>query len=377
MTETRATNGRELALRALWGEVTERIPVGPLTWGFDYYWQTAGLEPWQLACGSNKAWHTAHMALLERHQADVIWYSGAGTGSIEPTLLDQDRRRWVVRDNNTGRAYGLLKDSLTLYELETGRKDCDPVGDIRTRADADRQIPEFRGWGENYLSGLRQAIDEVGNRALVLPHHSPAYICACYAFGFERAMETLITDPQLFFHVADCYAAHDELRMHELAEAGAQAVYIADGWASCDVISPHMFERFALPYQRSIADAAHRAGLRIILWNEGNVLPILHLEAALDIDAFAIEQPRKGIDLSIARVRQVFGPGRCLFGNLDSEQLLLRNDRQQIVRCVEDQVRQSGRENPFIMSTGSPLPSNLDPVAVDTMIQATRAVHRY
>jgi len=375
MAGTSMCGGRELVLRALGGEGTQRIPVGPLTWGFDYYWRVAGLAPWELACGGSETWHQAHLALLERHQPDLIWYSGAGAGPEEPTLLEEDRRRWIVRDNNSGVRYGLMKESLALYELETGFKNCDPLGDIRSPADADRLIPAFTGWGQVYLGGLRRLIDEVGDRALVLPHHSPAYICACYAFGFERAMETLIADPDLFCHAADRYAAGDRLRMRELAAAGAEAVYIADGWASCDVISPRMFERFALPYQRSIAEAAHEAGLYAILWNEGNVLPILHLEASLGIDAFGVEQPRKGVDLDIAWVRDAFGPGRCLFGNLDSEQLLLENDRQEIARCVAEQVRQSGAGNPFVLSTGSPLPSNVDPSAVDAMIQAARALH--
>jgi uroporphyrinogen-III decarboxylase len=368
------TGGRQLALRALTGQRVDRVPVGPLTWGFDYYWRVAELAPWQLACGGSETWHRAHMALLERHQPDVLWYSGAGDGPREPTLLAETPHHWLVRDNNTGTVYRLIKESLALQEEATGVKACDPLGDIRTTADADRLIPEFTGWGDVYLAGLRRLIGEVGDRALVLPHHSPGYICACYALGFERAMETMIIDPGLLLHVADRYAAGDELRMAELAAAGAEAVYIADGWASCDIISPRMFRQFALPYQRSMTEAAHRAGLRVILWNEGDVLPLLELEASLPVDAFAIEQPRKGIDLNIARVREVFGPERCLFGNLDSERLLAENDPRAIAHAVEDQLRQSGPGNPFVLTTGSPLPSNIDPAAVDAFIAAARSL---
>ncbi len=158
----------------------------------------------------------------------------------------------------------------------------------------------------------------------------------------------------------------------EGAEAGAEAVFIADGWASCDIISPAMFERFALPYQRAIVEAAHEAGLRIVLWNEGDILPILPQEASLPVDAFAFEQPRKGVATTVAAVRAVFGPRRCLFGNLDSEDLLLRNDPQEIARAVEEQVAQSGPGAPFVLCTGSPLPSNVEPSAVDAMIAAAR-----
>jgi uroporphyrinogen-III decarboxylase len=116
--------------------------------------------------------------------------------------------------------------------------------------------------------------------------------------------------------------------------------------------------------------AAREAGLRAILWNLGNILPILHLEAALPLVGFAFEQPRKGWSVTVADVRRVFGPKRCLFGNLDSEALLLRNDPAEIGHAVTEQLDQSGPGAPLILSTGSPLPSNIDPSAVDAIMNA-------
>jgi uroporphyrinogen-III decarboxylase len=90
------------------------------------------------------------------------------------------------------------------------------------------------------------------------------------------------------------------------------------------------------------------------------------------VDGFGCEQTRKNYDVRIDQVRKAFGPRRCLLGNLDSEQLLLRNDPLQIRQAVREQFRQSGPGNPFILTTGSPLPSNVDPSAVDTMIAAAK-----
>ena len=161
--------------------------------------------------------------------------------------------------------------------------------------------------------------------------------------------------------------------MREWREAGAEACFIADGWASCDILSPAMVEEFALPYQRSITEAAHAEGLKIILWNEGDILPILRQEAAIPFDAFAFEQPRKGIQITVDKIRAVFGPKRCLFGNVDSELLLMRNNPGEITDAVRKQMLESGTGAPFIMSTGSPLPSNIEPSAVDTLVSAARA----
>ncbi len=364
-------SGRLNALRALAGEAVTPTPVALFTWEFDYLWKVAGLAPWQLACGDHETWHQAHLSLLERHQPDILWYSGAGASAIPPRLVEEDREKWVVEDGN-GRRRGLRKDSLALYDLDTGGKGCDSVGAIASIPDADRLIPEFQGWGEAYRNGLSRLILDVGDRALVLPHHSPAYICACYAFGFERAMECMLTEPALFHYVCNRYADGDLRRMEEWKAAGADACFLADGWASCDILSPAMVEEFALPYQRSIVTAAHKAGLRVIIWNEGDILPILAQEAAIPMDAFAFEQPRKGIQVTVDKVRAAFGPKRCLFGNLDSELLLMRNNPAEITAAVREQLRQSGLTGPFILSTGSPLPSNIESTAVDAIIRAVR-----
>lgn len=365
-------SGKQRSLDALNGIFSEQVPVGLFTWDFGYYWKVANLLPWQLSAGSIEMWHQAHTSLFYRHHPDVLWYSGSGAGDREPSLMQEDGKIWRFKDNNTGNVYVMTKDSYSVMEIETGKKSCDSVGVIDSRDDAIKLIPEFKGWGDLYLSGLNRLVSEVMQKALVLPHHSPAYICACYAFGFEKAMEKMAVEPELFIYVCDRYAAGDELRMQQLADAGAEAVFVADGWASCDIISPDMVRKFAIPYQKSIIGAAHKAGLKVILWNEGDILPILDQEADLEMDGFAFEQPRKGIELTVSKVRQVFGNKRCLLGNLDSELLLLRNDCDEITQSVNAMIRQSGKGSPFIMSTGSPVASDIPVEAVETMINAIR-----
>jgi len=365
---------KALALRALGGASTERLPVALHTWEHNYVWKVAGVAPWQLAFGSSETWHGAHMALLEHHQPDAIMYSGSGRDEAAPQLAHEDDERWIIRDLSSGALAAMDKRNLARVPVEEPQKG-DSIGpDIRSLEDIEHHLPAPTGCGEAYLAGLRRLIKEVGERALVLPHHSPGYICACYALGFEQAMVMVKEAPALFLAVCDRYAEESALRMREVAEAGAEAVFIADSWASVDIISPAMFERFALPYQRAVVEAAHAAGLKVILHNSGNIIPLLEEEAALGTEGFAFEQPRKGCDLSVATVRGVFGPRRCLLGNLDSEGLLVRGNPREIAEAVAEQVRQSGQGAPFILCTGSPLPDDCPPEAVDVMVQAARSV---
>jgi len=369
------TDGKKLVLKALSGKSTERVPVVLFTHLWDYVWKVAGLEPWLLACGDHETWHKAYMALVERHRPDGIIYTGIGSGPEKPSLCEQNAKQWLVKDNNTGRCAAVSKDSYARTDAEAGIRD--PRTEIETREDADRLIPEFKSYHPKaHLDGLTRLIADVGDRALVFPNCSPAFTAACSTFGaglssagFEKTMITMLEDPGLFKYVCERFKTYEDLRMKELVSAGAECVFISEGWASADIISVPMIEDLALPCQAYTIQAAHNAGLKTVLWNEGNVLPILKQEAALEMDAFWCEQPRKGAGATVADVRKAFGPNRCLFGNLDSETLLMRNQREEIAGKVREQIEQSGRGLPFVLSTGSPLPSNVEPEAVDAVFE--------
>ena len=365
--------GKEGVLRALEGRSPPRTPVLLYTWGFDYIWRVARIEPWRLACGDTRTWHDAYIALVDRHEPDAIIFCGPGSGPRPPTLVGEDDQNWIVRDDNLGGEYVLRKDGLSLTRRAHGSAQDDAGGPIETTDDAGRRIPEFTGYPPDHLGELARLIEDCGDRALVLPIHCPAYISACYAMGFERAMTSMLTEPALFDAVRRRFQHGERLRMRQLRSAGAEAVFISDSWASCDIISPRMFEEFALPCQRSVAEAARDEGLRVLLWTSGDIRPVLGLEAALPIDAFGFEQPRKSANLELREVRESFGPGRCLLGNLDSEHLLLRGDADEIGAAVRDQIESAGPGLPFVFSTGSPLPSDVSPDAVDLMIRAMRA----
>ncbi len=362
---------KQSVLDAISGKASEKIPFALFTWGFGYMWKILGIEPWQLACGSSKTWHDAHIRLLEAHDPDAIFYSGAGEGDNDPVLLDERKDEWIVKDGNTGKIYEINRISLSMEEA--GKSKEEKTVEIDSVKDADRLIPRFEGWGDRYLEGLARLISEAGDRALVLPHHSPGYIRACYALGFEGAMLMMVEKPDLFKYICSIYEDGYDLRMKQLADAGAQAFFIADGWASCDIISPSMFDEFALPCQISMTRAAQKFGLKVILWNEGDILPILKQEKSVGADAFAFEQPRKGADITVDKVRKVFGSERCLFGNLDSEMLLLGNDREEIFNSIKEQIIGSGKGAPFVMCTGSPIPDNVDPGTINHIIEVVRS----
>lgn len=362
--------GKTAALNALSGKPAARVPFLLLTWGFDYMWQCADVPPWQLARGGFDTWVNAYTATYERHKPDIIIYDYFGSCAEDPILLEDTPEYWVIRDGD-GEEWDFIKSSFTLRHRPTPAQAAQPAPHWNTRADIDSNISGTAP-DTTRLAGLSAVLSAIGERALVVPSCITGYISACYALGFDQCMQMMVDDPELFLYLADRLSENTEDTMTEYARVGAEAVIITDSWASCDIISPPMFREFALPYQKKAVDAAKAAGLKAILWNLGDLVPILTDEASLNIDAFAFEQPRKDFAVTVLKVRKVFGPNRCLFGNLDSEHLLMRNNPEEIAQAVANQIRESGEGAPFVLSFGSPIPSDTPMSAVDAVVKAVR-----
>ncbi len=75
-----------------------------------------------------------------------------------------------------------------------------------------------------------------------------------------------------------------------LLEAGAHGTSMGDSTAGPDVLSPAMYEKFAMPYEKKVIDAVHEAGGLISLHICGNATKILPQMCSLGADILEIDQ---------------------------------------------------------------------------------------
>ena len=75
-----------------------------------------------------------------------------------------------------------------------------------------------------------------------------------------------------------------------MLDAGAHCTSIGDSTAGPDVISPAMYERFALRYEKELIDAVHRHGGRIALHICGNATRIIPQMVETGADILELDQ---------------------------------------------------------------------------------------
>jgi uroporphyrinogen decarboxylase len=114
------------------------------------------------------------------------------------------------------------------------------------------------------------------------------------------------------------------------------------------VISPEMFERFALPGYKKVLDLLERFNvpLRIFCTTGGDLTPLLPPLIETGINGFWISNIRN-TGMEYGRLRRTFGTGVALIGGIDAT--ALARDESAIRRAVEETV-------PPLLESGHYLP---------------------
>jgi uroporphyrinogen-III decarboxylase len=173
-------------------------------------------------------------------------------------------------------------------------------------------------------------------------------------WGFEGMMEMIATHPFLVQRACERYMAHCVRAIHEAAFQGAAGIWIED--CLTDMISERDLTALNVPYLCRLTDEIRSAGMQSIHYFCGNPKGKWEALLAVDADALALEESKKGFTIDIAEVAKRVHGRRALLGNLDAIGILQdANDdalKAEIMRQMEAGRRNGSR---FIMSIGSPV----------------------
>jgi uroporphyrinogen-III decarboxylase len=373
--------GKERMETVLKGGVPDVCPVAPVFWGAEYVWKVTGKSLLEQMHGKDPGSPEAALRLCARHPADWILLTVTdGDGWLEGKQVSVHQGRTFIHDPATKEDFEFDSAGHLL------RKPGEPPQSIRAQArtevtsrkDVERLFPHPKsGQSEKDKTRVSHVVGKVGKKIFVCASEISPFVDACYRLGAETAMQKLAEDSSLFLYAADISLEIQRARIHNLRDTGAHGVLIAESYASCDMISPEQYRRCAFPYQKEMIKIIHECGMYAVLLSTGNLMPILADITELDADALIVEESRKGWEMEIGHVREAYGPGKCLFGNVSSERLLGAGDIHGTYRETFHQIESAGKQGCFVVSNGaSPICDTTHPVAIDIMIEASH-LYRY
>jgi MtaA/CmuA family methyltransferase len=343
-------SSRERVLRTLDHQPTDVIPVAPFM--FDLAAVHYGISVGKFAT-DGRAMARAQLALHEELGQDVIfigsdnYYIAEGFGCEAGIPDDEIPHLEVPALKSLADVYSLevpdpLTDGRMPVMLEATRRVKEAVGDavaIRTPGTGPFALA-------SYFIGTQDFLVEVGLAEAGLPEAQPEAI----HHALDLAAEALIAFGQACF------------------DAGSDILHCGDSLASCDMISPGQYEKYAFPYQKKVIEAWQAYGARTLLHICGDSTKVLHLYADTGADIVEIDHK---VDLAMAK--QAIGDKTCLLGNVDTVSALLLGTPDLVRHDAEACISAAAANGRYMLGSGCMVPRTTPLENVKTMVEVARA----
>ena len=362
---------------ALSGGKPDRAPICPI-YDFGYLMNCIDREPRDFVTSSAQQRIQYVEAAFLRHAVDG-YYVHAGTTDawVRQHRVEKFSDYWLVTHRQTGAQHRLLPDGWRAEADGTpiprapstgGVSNIRSASDLDTHVGSPPSIEAIRRTGRYApLAHLRQKYPD---------HHfsfqvsTPMVAALNSCGGYVEGLTTLATDRELF---RELLVRHTRAICAQVApgkEAGADSVWFTSYYTGADTISPRDYAELIFPLECEICATARDAGLYVLDWFLGDLMPILDQVMELPLDALVLEQGRKRYDIDPVEIRRRVGPRFCLFG-FGFENDYCTSDREGLRAELERQFRGAGADGAFVVGTPI-MPPNARPEAVDFYFEQAR-----
>ena len=369
-------SSKERMLTAINLEEPDVIPVAP----YDGFWHAPkllGLRISDYSLGSNKLRAKIILAAQKRYDYDWIL---AGTGHTHDWRKNVDIKdvgdRYILTPKKPGWQLGgwwygtqiVPKDDVPHYE--SGYLKIEDLLELEIN-DSDSVL---RG-GE--LEQVEIISKRVGNKVLVANNTGVPFGDAAFMTGLQEWILALYRKPWLAEKAMEWCLSQTLEYSKALVEAGAEALYMEEIWASTDIISPSLYEKFAFPYECMQIKKLRKLGVPLILSFCGNPMPILDKIIETKPHAHHFEESKKGFVVDIFKIREKLRGKACFFEPIDAINLLPSGDLEAIRKSVTEIVTRTAEGGGVVLGTGCPLMRDTSPESLDMMIRTAREVGKY
>ena len=151
-------------------------------------------------------------------------------------------------------------------------------------------------------------------------------------------------------------------------DAGADIIHCGDSLASCDMISPQTYQRFAQPYQQRVFRAWKEHGITSSLLHIcGNSTQVLELYADTGADLVELDSM---VDLAVAKQR--IGDRVTLVGNVHTVNDLLHGTPAMVRAASEQCIQKALGGHGFILGSGCIVPRHTPIENLREMVRVAR-----
>ncbi len=197
-------------------------------------------------------------------------------------------------------------------------------------------VPEVRDAGR--VSVVDEAIAIIKRMRpdlpIVVTVHAP-FTLSSQLRGEDKVILDLAAKPERYRDLVDFIARWSSFISTHFIGSGADTVMMVDGEADDSILGPELYESFALPGQRKVAEAVKGAGAPSILHICGDIRLSVEMMVRSGVDAISIGQ-----GMSVPTIKDIVNDRCRVIGNIDPSKVLLNGTAKEIgaevKRCVKE-----------------------------------------
>lgn len=213
------------------------------------------------------------------------------------------------------------------------------------------------------LVAVREMARSARHRCFVVGWVEMPFAEACNLCGLRDFMAAILEQPTFAHSMLESVTELEIAFGRAQLEAGADMIGAGDAAAS--MLSPRQFAEFAAPYERRVVEGIRAAGGLVKLHICGNTSRLLDHMADVGADLYNIDHM---VDLAAAK-RAFSARGRCLKGNLDPVEHIMRSTAARCEARAHDCIRIAGPQG-YMLSAGCEIPAATPDAVMDAFCRA-------
>lgn len=183
----------------------------------------------------------------------------------------------------------------------------------------------------------------------------------------EWMLDLVMGEPELVLELLEYCTDKTCQFIRLMAQTGCDMVSNGDSPAGPEMISPDMYEMYALPYEKKVVEEAHKINVPYLLHICGNTEAILEPMLKTGADAFELDYKTE-----VQKAFDIFHTDACFVGNIDPSGVLALGTPEMVEQKTTELLDIFSKTNRFILNAGCALPSSTPEENLKRMIRIAR-----
>ena len=222
---------------------------------------------------------------------------------------------------------------------------------------------------QNWLEGTRLIKEHFKNEIYVRGNcdQAPFSLASMMRGSQEWMLDLIMGEPELVNELLEYCTDISCQFIRLMSQTGCDMVSNGDSPAGPEMVSPEMYEMFALPWEKIVVDEAHKCTLPYTLHICGNTDTILNLMLQTGTDAVELDYKT-----DVQKAFDVTHEKACFIGNIDPSGVLAMGSVGMVEKKTIELLNVYSKTNRFILNAGCAIPSSTPEENLRAMIKVAR-----